>query len=220
MNVRIAPVPAAQRQHAATLFAALIPSVRADAVGDTSSPERRFLSEYFAAVGARFPEDVWLGAWDGADLIGAVHVCAHVQLAAEVVDHQSRGVETSLPPGWVVPFVRRVANVDELAVASEYRRQSIARRLLLAAHAHLQADPSRDLRSITAHAQSPASIELFRASGYTVAAARETVPPDHLEGLVMLWDDAVYGGFEGRWVYRRLHAKGAAFGLRMPSQPR
>lgn len=31
----------------------------------------------------------------------------------------------------------------------------------------------------------------------------------------MLWDDAVYSGFEGRWVYRRLHPKGAAFGLRM-----
>lgn len=205
-TVRIAPLrERADRDEAADLVTEYIPHVERQRIfTDDDSNEhqivRRVLAHY---TGTELPKDFWLGAWQDGELVGALHAAAHVGQASDVGQGIASGNPQAGSPGWLDQYVRRCVIVEEMAVLPDHQGRGIGARLLARLHGVAQADRSREVRHIIAHACSPAAIATFRGAGYTIGQPSTPVPPTYAEGLQTAWDPA-YDVIGGAWAYRHI----------------
>lgn len=197
---------------AADLLAAQIPHVSRVHVSPGEDFEvHEFMRWAIASLGEVLPRDIWLGAWAGRELVGAVHAGVMLDQASALAQSMLRGQVGAGSPGWLVQYVRRCLNVEELAVLPAHRGGGLGRRLIQAMHNAALADMDREVRHVTAHAGSAVALATFGACGYVLGEPRTPVPPQFAEGLVTTWDPT-FNVFGGAYVYRHLSApRPAAF---------
>lgn len=161
-----------------------------------------------------------LGVVDSGRVLAAVRADPtragpHYGQVSDVVAAQIRGRRDAGTPDWVVRYTEKVANIHDVAVATELRRKGIGAALVRAATTALS---DRGAHTVAGFATNPASVALFRACEYVVGGLRQPVPKDIAAGLTTLWDPALPDA--GRYFWKvlaqraQLSGPGTAFGLR------
>lgn len=202
----------AQIASASNLVSHQIADVRRSRIASDSSREftrcRSFMvNEAVPLLGADrgvMLGNIWVGAFEGTTLVGAVHACA---LYAEADDHIQRR-RSGLPGAGSVErterFLNRAARIEELAVLPHHRNRGIGSRLLAAVHHELRHHhhPRYHVRSVQAFATTAAH-PVFEQAGYTFTAPRRPVPAEYADGLPSLWDRH-YDSRDGAHCYGHL----------------
>ena len=78
------------------------------------------------------------------------------------------------------------AHVTTIAVAPDYRRQGIARRLMTELLSKAKAQ-GMVCSTLEVRASTEAAIKLYESFGYTIAATRKKYYPDNQEDAVVMW---------------------------------
>lgn len=154
-------------------------------------------------VGAKYPDPIWIGAWEDNQLVGIIHATSHmgqtVRLASRL---QSGDLDIENLP-WLGQFVRECSLIEEIAVLASHRGLGLGSQLLEEAHRLLLADPERSAHSISAYATSGRAAEFFRSNGYHIGKPRTPLPPEYAAGLRTMWDPSIDDG--GMLAYRQLN---------------
>lgn len=151
------------------------------------------------------PGDIWLGAWNGRHLVGAVHATVP-QEAEDVATSILNRVPNSGGPGWLVAYARKCAVISEIAVTTSSQRRGIGEALVSRLHDALKADPSREINVVTACLTSTQPHPLFRSAGYTIGAPGQPVPPEYALGIRSQYDPFDMGSASHCWAYKSIQA--------------
>ncbi|WP_263729850.1 GNAT family N-acetyltransferase [Cellulomonas sp. SG140] len=169
--------------------------------------EQRKVSRWMTSRGISAPLDTWMGVLENDRLVAAAHAGPHYGQARDVLQRQEADAPTAWGSLWLQSYLAQVANLDDIAVAPDYRRRGIASALVRAVCADLR---DRGAHTVAGFASGAASMGLFKRLGFTIGQPRESVPEEFANGLRTFW----YPGapVDGRYFWKRLaYPAGASF---------
>lgn len=196
-------------ESAGTLLAKQIPDViRSHIGGETDSDTlackawlRESVSPYVGPGEATMLPHIWVGAYERATLVGAVHLAPLATEAREHFTGYLAGRRGMGEPPWVLRLLNTTARVEELAVRPEHRGKGVGLGLLVEAHRLLRQyrHPVFPLQSVSSFVSST-GMPTFKTAGYTFAKPRTPVPAEFVGDMPTMWD-AAYDSRDGAFCY-------------------
>lgn len=165
---------------------------------------RRVVAPTIGADDAVMIPHIWIGAYDGDELVGATHASAQTDVAASHIRMHGHGNEGAGTLPWIHRLLNVAASIEEIAVMPSSRGRGVGHSLLNAVHSRLREhqlpgswdDNDRTVRTWASTSAHP----LFKSAGYSIAAPREVPPPEYVGGAPML-RDAQYDDRDGAYCY-------------------